>query len=132
MEFIDVVFVIWSQKSGINEFFAVWEERKILKHEAFRELWVFDDHYHVLYSDPVLPVLVEAWLVRDAHALLQLCGVASADSAGPLVDAVEGTNAVACAVVVIHPCSPQVPSGESVKVLPGKVALGRPHDSFKI
>ena len=70
MEVVDIVFVSWGKETGIDEFLAVREEGEILKHVAFRELRMFDNHDNILNPDSILSVLVEARLVGHAHAFL--------------------------------------------------------------
>ena len=67
---------------------------------------MFDDHNDILNSYPVLSVLIEARLVRHAHAFLELGCIPSANTARAFMNAVERADSVACSMVVVNSSGP--------------------------
>lgn len=68
--------------------------------------WVFFAQNNILDSDSELSVLVEAWLVWDAHTFEQLSAVGSADALRAFVHVEVRTNSMASAMFVIQAHSP--------------------------
>ena len=100
--------------------------------KSVAESRVIIDHDHVLNSDTKLSIFVESRFVRYAHADLKLNLAASVYALGTLVHAVKRADSMARAMFVVNSISPEVSSGQGVKIGARVGAAFRPNSSLKI
>src|SRR5262249_57556661 len=81
------------------------------------------DQHEILESDAVMTFEIEARLVRQDHAWLELNGAEPAQPLRPPLHPEVATNTVTGAVIEVEPCLPKRSPGEGIEGLPA-CALG--------
>lgn len=129
---INVIDQVFLKDRGVDELPAVWSHGQVLEAESVLVLLVLLNHHHVFNSDSEFAVLVVAWLIRDAHAFLELHVGPSGDADRTLMDAEKTSDTVTGSVLVIQASLEESLSCKDVKIFSSEIHIIWPDDSLEV
>ena len=132
MESVEEADVTRAQEVLVNELSGVRRHGHVFPHVRVLVLWVRNAHDNVLDTDTELSLLVVARLVRYAHALDELHGVATAHSIGALVAVEIGTDSVASSMTVVEANFPEVLSSKDIHIPTSDRTVLRPDKTLEV
>lgn len=129
---VDVDYGSRVEDFSVNQFSAVWCHGEVLPAVMVSVGWVLLAQNDVFNPDSKLTVFVKTWLVRDAHAFLELDIVGAADALWTFMHVQVRTNSMASSVLVVKTDRPEATASQDVHIRSRNRGVRWPNKSLEI